>query len=344
MLVTTLGVALALISADTTGRCVAHPGHRGGVPVPVEYADGRYFAVWSIPGGATLRLYLDTGGPRDQLFAGAVARLGLQREVAALDDDSVSWVRIPAAIAARISPSIRNNDWLDGHPVRDGSVRVMAAFPGSGLDALASDGPDGSTVDGILGPDWFGGRVWTLDYPGGRLLRDTTGAPALPPECWVALGFQVDSSGARTTNFPRISAVIDGDTLDFLVDAGAMTTPTDRAAGVLGVRAGRTIAASFIVHSLFDRWRTRHPDWPVIADADRRYHDRMIRVPDVTVGGMRLGPVWFSERPDASFHSFMSQWMDRRIDGALGGSAWHNVVLVLDYPGGRAAMLQPASR
>jgi len=65
----------------------------------------------------------------------------------------------------------------------------------------------------------------------------------------------------------------------------------------------------------------------------------MMRVPAIEVGGRQIGPVWFTERPDGNFHDFMSQYMDKPIEGALGGSAWRYVTLVLDYPGAKAALL-----
>lgn len=44
----------------------------------------------------------------------------------------------------------------------------------------------------------------------------------------------------------------------------------------------------------------------------------MIEVPTVLVAGYSAGPL-FTRRPDKNFHEFMSQWMDRKVDGALGG-------------------------
>ena len=334
-------ITLAAAAASKPGDPCAAPSAQTGTPIPVDYSDGRFFVRWSLRGGDVLRLYLDTGGPRDNLLSGTVQRLGLARQVLALEGDSVSWVRIPRAVAEQLSPALRSNTWQDTvHAAHDGTVRVMATFPGSFLERLAGDGPAGKRVDGILGPDWFAGRVWTLDYPGQRLYYHGTDAVAsVPLQCWVPLGFQVDSAGTPTSNFPRITAVIDGDSIDFLFDAGAMTTLTDSAWRVIEPQAGQTRATSFIVHERFENWRVRHPDWLVIDNADNRYHNRMIQVPVIEVGGQRLGPVWFSERPDASFRSFFSQWMDRQIDGALGGSAWRNAIVVLDYPRSRAAVL-----
>jgi hypothetical protein len=71
----------------------------------------------------------------------------------------------------------------------------------------------------------------------------------------------------------------------------------------------------------------------VIADADVQVRGmRMIEVPEVLVGGHPVGPVWFTERANESFHDYMSRWMYRSIEGALGGSALRYFQVTLDYP------------
>jgi hypothetical protein len=58
----------------------------------------------------------------------------------------------------------------------------------------------------------------------------------------------------------------------------------------------------------------------------------MILVPVVSVTGFSVGPVWFTERPDTNFRKFMSQWMDRRVEGAVGGNVFRFFRLTVDYP------------
>ena len=71
----------------------------------------------------------------------------------------------------------------------------------------------------------------------------------------------------------------------------------------------------------------------MLADADETVRGmRMIEVPEVSIAGFRVGPVWFTERPDPNFHQYMSQWMDRRVDGALGGNALRFFRVTVDYP------------
>jgi hypothetical protein len=42
--------------------------------------------------------------------------------------------------------------------------------------------------------------------------------------------------------------------------------------------------------------------------------------------------VWFTERPDANFHKFMAQWMDKAPEGAVGGNVFRHFVMTIDYP------------
>ena len=55
----------------------------------------------------------------------------------------------------------------------------------------------------------------------------------------------------------------------------------------------------------FKAWRSAHPDWRVIEDAQDGTHAAMIEVPSVEIAGHAIGPVWFTWRPDRNFHEFM---------------------------------------
>src|SRR5207302_7857511 len=150
----------------------------------------------------------------------------------------------------------------------------------------------------------------------------------------VRLGFQTEG-GQRATNYPRIQVVIDGETLDLLLDTGATVTLSKRALAALGDGRPAIRATSFIAKSVFQRWRKHHRDWRVIEGADAAVQGApapMIEVPTVKVAGWEVGPVWFTVRADDNFHKWMSQWMDKRIEGALGGSALHFFRVTVDYP------------
>jgi hypothetical protein len=289
--------------------------------------NGRWILAPKAVDGTPVRFYLDTGGGANMLFQGAVDRFRLPVERRSSGGDTISFVAPPPLAPGEFMPPIPASELLVPPP-------AMA----HGIDV-------GSPLDGFLGRLWFADRVWTFDYPAGRLSLHESAPPAGDTGCWVPLGFQTDSTGHRTTNFPRIPVVIDEDSLELLFDTGATTTLTDAALGAVeeGGRPGPSSrATSFIAKVHVDRWHGRHPDWPVVDSAEQGTGARMIRVPEVRVGGIAVGPVWFTERPDRNFHQYMSQWMDRRIEGALGGSALRYLRVTVDYPGARARFERPA--
>ena len=120
-----------------------------------------------------------------------------------------------------------------------------------------------------------------------------------------------------------------------LLDTGTSAWPSSEAATVAGLSEGQS-GTSFIAASIFDEWTKTHSDWLVIEKGCRVSNQDMIRVPAITVGKSTIGPVWFTRRPDPDFHQFMSSMMDRRIDGALGGSALKYLRIVVDYPNEQA--------
>lgn len=269
--------------------------------------------------GDTLVLFTDTGGGL-LLLRDAVERLGLEV-------DSAGTASLPPFRAG------------EGVPEPRGSA-------GGRLFVLDEPGPLLEEYDGMLGQAWFADRVWTIDYPGQRLLLwpDSVQPPPGDAEHRVPLGFRADSTGRRSLSFPRLRVEIDGDSLDLLFDTGATVRLTAGALVRLGNRGPPERATSFITTSVLAGWLERHPDWTVLEDADESVPDmRMVEVPEISVAGYRVGPVWFTERPDPNFHEYMSGFMDRRVDGALGGSALRWFRVTVDYPGAVAAFTRPGA-
>lgn len=184
-------------------------------------------------------------------------------------------------------------------------------------------------ADGLLGQAWHADRVWTYDYPHGRLYE----GPALAHDGrTVALGFQTDDAGRRTNAFPRIDATVDGETWSFLFDTGATLSLTEEARARLEGEVAPLGGTCFATASLIERWTARHPEWLMVPHADALLGGSLLRVPAVTIAGYEVGPVWFTSRPDQNFHTFMSQWMDTQIHGALGGSLFRYFQIQVDYP------------
>lgn len=284
--------------------------------LPARFVAGRIYAAPVTARGDTLLLFLDTGGGANMIYPRTLERLTLRSDWIHQDKDSTQVVALPPFATPTSIP-------LPGAASPIGERFFVVAPPDS----------DG---DGFLGRTWFADRVWRLDYLGHTLaLLDAATTKALSHR--AALGFQVDSTGRRTTHFARIRAEIDGDSLDLLFDTGATVSLTD--AGWAALRTDgepRERGTSFITQSVFERWRQRHPNWRVVEQADQVLNMPMILVPEVRVGGYTVGPAWFTMRPDKNFHQFMSQWMDRRVDGALGGSVLRFFRVTLDYPGAMA--------
>ena len=278
--------------------------------LPATMEHHRFFVEATTAKGDVLRLFTDTGGGMNLTTTGA-DKLGvpytLPSNPAQEPAGTTAW---PAYSGA----------WIP--------LPKSAGAEGFELPILVA--PPGMTMDGMLGAAWFGDRTWEWDYRAGtlRLLRDGA-LPPVAPAHRVALGFQRDEAGARTTHFPRLPARIDGVELQFLFDTGATFRLDETAAVALGDAAVRERAGSFITRTVMDGWRTQHPDWPYLEQGDGKA--AMIQVPDVEIAGFHTGPVWFSARPDSAFHEYMAQWMDRPVDGALGGNAFASFRVTVDY-------------
>ena len=318
--------ALALLAA-LSGAAVEAPAcgpMTGAETVKAEYLADRWVYTPSLAEGGSLRFYLDSGGGANMLFRPTVDRLGLAGSIDSGGAGGPMMVPVPALGSGPDQPSIPS---MDNGPPR---LMIPPAAAAAQLDF-------GAPMDGFLGRVFLAGRAWTFDYPGRRLLWYPGGIGGdLPADCWVSLGFQVDSAGRRTTNFARIAVTIDGETLDLLFDTGATTFLVDSALAAIGDGGPAHRGASFMARSVVERWRGRHPDWPTIERAERGSGARAIRVPEVKVGGVSVGPVWFTERPDRNFHEYMTQWMDRRVEGAIGGSAFRYLRVTIDYLRARA--------
>ncbi|HEX8805837.1 MAG TPA: hypothetical protein VF741_02765 [Candidatus Aquilonibacter sp.] len=301
----------ALLLAAMTGTCpvpaVSHP-----IAMPVDDRNDRFFATARTLSGVSLLFYIDSGGGGPFMFSDTASRLGQNGKTAQLTFACDGWIPMDAALL--IAPA----------SLRSGVV---------GID---------KQMDGLLGGRWLDGHTWTWDYLQRQLwLRAPGDVPSVGADHVVTLHFQT-SNGEHTTGFARIEAAIDGTTYSLLLDTGA-TTEVSAAAQKAGNFPDAPFATSFISKSIADRWHAAHPDWPYIPDAetDTPWHAAMIQVPSVTVGGYTVGPVWFTDRPDANFAKYMSQWMDAPVVGALGGSALKNFRMTVDYRAERAYFERP---
>jgi hypothetical protein len=292
-----------------------------GWSVPATFADGRIFVSARPMVGAPIVFYTDSGGGFNAISADAARRLGLASAGSIPDGNGAEapLVAFPSFAEHAGIPRAKDDE----------------AFHGNLVSVPAAKMPfrDDHGAEGFLGGRWFANRIWELDYPRGTMRVLMVAKPADPAHR-IALGFQTESDGRRTTNFARLTATIDGESLDLLLDTGATAMLADTAAPIFGKKPGESVGASFISKSVFDRWVARHPDWRVIDAAESLGGQTvpMIEVPQVSVAGLAVGPVWFSLRGDSNFADYMSKWMDRPIVGALGGSGFKYFRITIDYP------------
>lgn len=290
------------------------PGHP--VRLATEFFENRFIVTPRALSGRRLRLFTDSAG-------------GL-----VLAKETAQELGLPL--------SGEGEDQTAEFPVFQDNAFIPAALTNS-LYLLPREQVDSIVpgADGILGQQWFAGRVWTFDYRGKRLLWRAPGdLPKHAPEHEAKLHFQTNVKGVRQSNFARIEATVDGEALSFLLDTGASDILTSEALQEIGDGRPANRATSFLTQSVYDRWRNKHPDWKVVA-VKTKTGQAMIRVPKIEVGGYTVGPVWFSVQRDQAFHQYMAQWMDRPTEGALGGSAFKYLRMTVDWPNAVAVFERP---
>lgn len=313
---------ITLILITLASACMQHSVSPSQT-LPAEFRHNQIFVVPHLQGEA-VEFFTDTGGGWNAIRASAVEKLQLQLQLEPGEPvgegkDEMQTVEFPSFDRESSIPSPDHDNFLAG--------RLVVAEE----NKLSSDG--------FLGGKWFANRVWEIDYPN-ESLRLLDSAESTPQSVIVPLGFQVNSSGKRTMHFPRITVRIDGEDIDLLLDTGATVKLTGESGAVFDLPQDELIGGSYITRSIFERWQKNHPDWHVIAEGDglMKPGAPMIQVPEIAIGGITAGPVWFTQRPDRIFEEWMSQMMDSTIYGAIGGSGLKYYKVVIDYPGARAVI------
>ena len=286
--------------------------------LPAEFRAHRIYVHPVTERGDTLELYTDTGGGRLPLIA--------ESAVETYDLSIADTVQR----AGRELPVVSFPEFSSETSIPSGPTGRFFVYPFGRRAKMTG------LQDGLLGSGWFDGRVWTFDYGKDALiLRGDPDEIDWSPPHTVSLGFKPDSTGERANSFVSAEARIGGTTYAFLFDTGATAVLTEKGRERLGGPTRQ--ATSFVTTSLLERWTSEHPDWSVIEGASQfPTSPRMIRVPELTIAGHSVGPVWFEERPDRAFHGAMSDRLGHRVEGALGGSLFKYFRITVDYPRGRA--------
>jgi len=288
--------------------------------MPTAFDGGHFYATPALADGRPLRLLVDTGGGGGAgwyvLYQAAVARLHLATDSCQLDE-KITTVK---AIAYRAGKGLAA---INDTPCHAPAIVIDEAGDGE---------------DGMLGPGYLMNHIWTFDYPARQLWLESPRWKAPAGMHHAGLGF-VRKDGKAVMGYARMTLAVDGAPIDLLLDTGATAHPTDAGmASVESVNGHGIAAASYIVSSVFDQWHRKHPQWRVIDAGDNlktgHYVARLIEVPEVTIAGWKIGPVWFTERPDGAFTGAggMSDYTDKTVFGAVGGNVFRHVVMTLDYP------------
>jgi hypothetical protein len=296
------------------------------VVLPTQYDQDRFFVVPVIAGGEVIRLLTDTGGGV-LIFDDAAMRLKLSVTGVTLTEYKGMAAKFPEFEAGKEIPAPKTEG--DVVPIAPGPIRMRLSW-------LTKD------IDGIIGQGWFGDRVWTLDYPGRKLIYHVEGKAAHSDKAHrVELGFRKNELGQRAINYPRIEVEIAGGTLDVLLATGSSVAITAEALKAIDEGGPAIQATSLISNSIFDQWKKEHPEWRVVANAEETSGEPMIEVPELTVAGFTVRNVWFTQRPDNNFSEHFSNWTDKPVVGAIGGNVLKDFRIVLDYPNAVAWFEKP---
>ena len=313
-----LVVALSLVFA-------ANSAAETRTPIPTIYEAGHFYAKPVTTSGQPLRLLVDTGGAGFNgyavLYASTVARLKLT--TAKCDHGDMQATIVPR---------------LDFQPGKSLPLEDHAYCPAV---AMVIDDPTLiKTDDGIMGGGNFPGHIWTFDYHKRQLWLESHDWTPTKSAKAAALGFMRNDDGTPGSPFARIEIKVDGEIFSMLLDTGATAMPSSAGAQASGTETVNGVGVtSYIVSSTIDRWHARHPTWRMIDGGDilfAKHPMRTIEVPAVEIAGWTVGPVWFTERADPAFHKFMSQYMDKQVEGAVGGNVYAHFAMTVDYPKAKA--------
>jgi hypothetical protein len=300
------------------------PGHP--VTIPTRYSGDRFLATPTLKQGGNLTFLADSAGGTF-LLGDVVDRLKLPTEEIVEGGRKMRVTSLPSFKPdAAIPPPLGAGSRL--LVINNNPLQVPAFF---------------KQYNGLLGQHWFAGRVWTFDYPERRLLWRSPGD--LPPHdaaVEVKLGFRKSPSGERETNFARLPVRIDGETIDFVLDTGATNILPEKVLKQVGDGGPAERGTSFLARSLYEKWHKKHPEWRALENARTLTGTAMIVVPEVVIGRCTVGPVWFTVQPDSAFHSYMASMMDKPTEGALGGSAFRQLVITVDWPNAIAVFERPS--
>ncbi len=309
--------AISLCSMGQNGRDESSKP----VYLPSILIDGRFFLKMPTLNHDTVLGFCDTGGGYTAIYYKVLQKLKLETKISQVD------------INGEKTNFIYAKDLFDSNYV---PYPTIGNYYKSHIDYSFFEIPDTSQGidlfskyvkhDVFLGQFFFINKSWTFDYKSGKLYVNTPVNAV--EENTQSIGFKKDRQGNKRFGHPSMQIVVDGKTIDVLFDTGATLLLGENSETVFSNK--KAAGGSFIARSIFDIWHQQHPDWRVIEKGEITGAD-LIEVPEVTVGNLTAGPVWFAKRPDEAWSRGMIGSMDKVVEGAIGGSFLQYFKVSIDY-------------
>ncbi len=297
--------------------------------VPTYFDDGDriYFLLPTLKND-TIKAYADTGGGWSMMYPWAIERQELKEQLLTDSTSGRSFLFAEKVFKHSIY-----------HPLlteQDKKLSKKPFFIVPPKQMVLSKGIELLQEDAFLGQYFFIKHSWKFDYKNQTVTILKNPALDINHSNTHEIGFKKDANGNKLFGHASLNIGIAGDTIPVLFDTGAMFHLSKTAQQTLGRK--KRIGGSFIASSIVSKWKKDHPDWEVITGGDQvivngTIHSAdMIKVPEIQIGDVHIGPVWFSERPDIVWSKGMIKTMNTAVQGALGGSALKYVSVTIDYP------------
>lgn len=293
------------------------------VYLPSLLIDGRFFLKMPTLNNDTLVGFCDTGGGYTAIYYTTLQKIKLETKVSQVEikDGKTNFIFAKDLFDSNSIP----------YPAIANYYKSEISYPffeipdtTERMDLFSRTVPH----DVFLGQFFFINKAWTFDYPSGKLFVNTPVSMNVTDKNIQSIGFKKDRQGNKRFAHPSMQIVIDGETIDVLFDTGATLLLGENSKTVFGNK--KATGGSFIAKSVFDIWHQKHPDWRIIEGGEVTGAD-IIEVPQVTVGNLTAGPVWFAKRPDEAWSRGMIGSMDKVVKGALGGSFLQYFKVSIDY-------------
>jgi len=182
--------------------------------VPTRYVSDRFFAAPVTQQGDTLLLLMDTGGGNVFVPKSALVRMGITPKFVQVAEGDTVWDGGPF-------PGFKSGASI---PPALGTPRARIFGYGNGL-------PGEMAGAGMVGHNWFAGRVWVFDYPHHQVSYFEN---APPPKAFGSHTIPMTLKKPLTRDDPRIQVIVAGDTVDMLLDTGATSELSSEAVGIVG--------------------------------------------------------------------------------------------------------------